>query len=218
MKYLKLYENFRWNGDIMRISRGSNWMDANLSKDPVEINIVNKILSNINHKHEYIINSSGGWNNNLIITFDEPKIFDKMKFNMHEYSPAEIRYFLRIYQFQYYWGEDEDIYVVQWISRLFATKEHIVKYHNKYPHIGGYPEQKLVDDGIDYWNKEEEKWKPLYRPPFYKNKTSLFQHGDAKSETYICRDLFALFDLLDDFQDFLSDKSEDYFKTDYPSF
>jgi len=149
----------------MRISRGSNWMDANLSKDPVEISIVNKILSNINHKHEYIINNSGGWNNNLIITFDEPKIFDKMKFNMHEYSPAEIRYFLRIYQFQYYWGEDEDIYMVQWISRQQSSK-------------------------------------PLF----------------FDSETYICRDLFALFDLLDDFQDFLSDKSEDYFKTDYPSF
>lgn len=222
MKYLKLYESFRWNGEIMKLS-GANWQDANLAYDPVKIENVDKILNIITKKHEYDVNNNGSWGNNLIVTFEEPKIFDKMKFNMHEYSPAEVRYFLRIYQFQYYWGEDEDIYMVQWVSRLFATKEHIGKEYRRSQDMVKklsskiYDKQKLVDDGIDYWNKEEDRWNPLYRPPFYKNRTSLQQNHDAKSETYICRDLWALFDLIDDFQDFLDDKSEDYFKTDYPT-
>ena len=225
MKYLKLYENFRWSGDIMRLSN-YNWKDANLSQDPVPIENVNKILNIITKKHEYNVNNKGSWNNNLIISFSDPKIFNSMKFRIHEYIPAEIRYYLRIYQFQYYWGDDEDIYMVQWISSLFATKDHIRREYSRYQDavnkLGSEAfqnnKQKLVDDGIDYWNNEEEKWKPLYRPPIYKGIESLSKYGlDGESETYICRDLFALFDLIDDFQEFLDNKEEHYFKTNYPS-
>jgi len=69
----------------MRLSN-YNWKDANLSQDPVPIENVNKILNIITKKHEYNVNNKGSWNNNLIISFSDPKIFNSMKFRIHEYS------------------------------------------------------------------------------------------------------------------------------------
>ena len=140
MRYLKPFnlikEDIMWRGDIMKINKILNFIDKmNLSKDPVEISKdhINKIFNTLDdYKIGYeVFNENRLDKKTLTIVFNIAKKFDKLSFNFHEYDPAEVRYLIRINRYEYYWGEDEDIFLVQWVGKLFAHPDHFENYYKK---------------------------------------------------------------------------------------
>jgi hypothetical protein len=150
----------------------------------------------------------------ITIAFNIAKKFDNLSFSLHSYDPAEVRYYIRIYQYQYYWGEDEDMFMMQWVGKLFAHKDHLKNYIAKY---SKYRTLRVAEKGVENYDKDTNEWSLFYAPPLYLDTKSLFSyHGDAKSESYICRDISALMDLLCDFEEFLTNSKNANFETSYP--
>ena len=225
MKYLKSFKSINevlnWVGEIMKISDIRHFLDkCDLSEKPVPLNesylkLITDSFDRYGIEYE-ILDEKSEWNTKTF-AFKKPKKFDKMKFNIHEYDPAEVYYLVRVYQFQYYWGEDEDIFIVQWISKLFAQREHIQNHHDRYPRMGGYTQKEVREDGIYYYNDKLKQWELLYNPPLYKGPGSFFNHhGDTQGEMFACRHTSGLLDLLDEFDTFLMDKDNPTLKLSYP--
>ena len=143
--------------------------------------------------------------------FKDPKYFDKMKFNMHEYEPADVYYYIRLTQIEDKVEETES-FIFQWVGRLFANEQHLQNYYKKYPHFGPGGDRHTFKDsqGVERLS---------YQPPMYKDENSIFGHsGDAIGEFYYCTDREALFNLLEQFNDFVKDDSQSHFETDYPKY
>lgn len=143
--------------------------------------------------------------------FKNHKRFEKMKFNMHEYEPADVYYYFRITQIESKIDENES-FVFQWVARLFASEQHLQNYYKKYPHFGPGGSMHTFTDsqGVERLS---------YQPPMYKDENSIFGHtGDAIGGFYYCSDRDALFDLLEQFNDFVKDNSQSHFETDYPRY
>ncbi len=143
--------------------------------------------------------------------FKDPKHFDKMKFNMHEYEPADVYYYIRLTQIEDKVEETES-FIFQWVGRLFANEQHLQNYYKKYPHFGPGGDRHTFKDsqGVERLS---------YQPPMYKDENSIFGHsGDAIGEFYYCTDREALFNLLEQFNDFVKDNSQSHFETDYPKY
>lgn len=148
---------------------------------------------------------------NPIYLFKTPKYFEKMKFNMHEYSPADVYYALRIYEINNEVEESES-FVVQWIGKLFANPEHLQNYYKKYPHFGpgGSNHTFIGSDGKEHLS---------YQPPMFKDITSMTNyHGDSIGGWYYCKDRDAFFIFLEQFTDFVNDNTQSHFETDYPNY
>ncbi len=156
-----------------------------------------------------IKNVSGQNNDDIIYFYATPKKFEKMKFNMHEYEPAEVYYANRIYQIQ-----DEESgaesFIFQWFGKLFASKEHLQNYYKKYPKFGpgGDMHTFKSNDGTEQLS---------YQPPMFKDSSDFFKsNGDTIGSLYYCEDRSALFTLLEVFNDFVKDSTQSHFETDYP--
>jgi hypothetical protein len=146
--------------------------------------------------------------------FENPKHFEKMKFNIHEYEPADVYYAIRISEIQDTDNESES-FIFQWFAKLFANEEHLQNHYKKYPHFGpGGSRYTFVDSqGVERLS---------YQPPMFKNiETSLFglsSGGDSIGEIYFCQDRDSLFHILEKFNDFMKDNSQSHFETDYPKY
>lgn len=143
--------------------------------------------------------------------FENPKLFEKMKFNIHEYEPADVYYAIRVSEIQNTDTESES-FTFHWFAKLFANEEHLQNYYKKYPHFGpgGKNHTFTASDGTQRLN---------YQPPMYKDVNSIFEYsGDSIGETYYCEDRDSLFYLLEQFNDFMKDDYQSHFETDYPKY
>ena len=144
--------------------------------------------------------------------FENPKHFEKMKFNIHEYDPADVYYAIRISEIQDTESESES-FIFQWFGRLFANEQHLQNHYKRYPHFGpgGKMHTYTAPDGTERLN---------YQPPMYKDVNSIFGlgSGDSVGGMYYCEDRDALFTLLEQFNDFMKDNSQSHFETDYPKY
>lgn len=143
--------------------------------------------------------------------FENPKHFEKMKFNIHEYEPADVYYAIRVSEIQNTDTESES-FTFQWFGKLFANEEHLQNHYKKYPHFGpgGKNHTYTASDGTQQLS---------YQPPMYKDVNSIFGYsGDSIGEMYYCEDRDSLFYLLEQFNDFMKDDSQSHFETDYPKY
>lgn len=131
----------------------------------------------------------------VVVHFTTPKRFDKFAASMHEYSPADLYYTIRLSEY------DDEWFLFQWFGTCYATKEHVENYYKKYPHFGpGGSRHTYID------NNGDERL--CYQPPIYAGYKDHVVIGDNfgsldRSNFYLCDQWHSLVHLLNDFIDFL---------------
>lgn len=194
LKISKIWkEREHWSGKDV-------WRDVSINKR-LRYQIINT-LTDSNLKFEIVEKDKSI--KHIAIHFTTPKRFDRFTANTHEYSPADLYYTIRIYEYE------DDWILFQWFGQSYATQEHMENYYKKYPHFGPGGRNHTFIDG----NGQERL---SYQPPLYNGYQPYIGDSfcDRPSYFYLCDQMESILLLLNEFISFMKDPKKSLFETDY---
>jgi len=215
MIHIKLFESYNKRGiaslddnddaqDILGVHFNRDNPSKEIDIQNRWVNLITQLFKDNNIPFEIVetgkINETAKF---LAIHFTTPKEFDQNP-GYHQYNPSNIYYTIRIYE------HEDEYFLFQWFSSVYATEQHLQNYYKKHPHSG--PGGKNYKYHSQITGKEEL----CYQPPLYKGYDD--RGGDGQGGWLVCDQFDSLKRLLLEFIKFLNNKNDWGFFPEYPKY